>query len=377
MSFLSIRVNRVDYKFFKSAEVIRSIENAASTFSFEATAKKTSPDDFPIREWDKVEIFADGEVLLLTGYVEEYSINYSANNHTITVKGRSLTADLIDSAVLGAKRVFEPGSTFLSICETIAKDFKIDIEDLSDGLANVKIEEGASVEKGNSAFNFLLTLAKKHLLLLTDNEKGNLVITQASTEVSIHQLKNVLNNKNNNIKSANKRVNTSKLYSEYKFKGQLNPSVLDDVVTAKDISSQSGTAQDDDVKRTRILETYSKKESEGGSLTDQAKWEMGIRKAHSFNYHCVVQGFTSLGFDSLFTSFGAVLLWMSNKLYRITDGFSEMDGEYLCKRATYSYSLQNGSTTKLEFTLKNAYTLQSKKDTVTSKSSSSTLDTVQ
>ncbi len=343
---LSIRLNGVDFEGFTEAEVVRDLETAASTFSFSTTS--SNQQFIPIREGDAVEITADENFKILTGFVDGYGINYDSERHTIIVNGRSKTEDLIDSTV-GALKEFDE-INLVRLCEIVSKDFGILVINKAGNIKN--FTDFSSAETGQLAFDFLESFARKRQVLLTDDENGNLVLTRASTVLSPNSLVNLLNSEINNIKRGSRRVNIANLFNEYIAQSQQNPFNASEFETAEELSDQVGITKDNEIRDTRRFEFYAEETTESLTLKDRAKWEMSLRRARAFNYNCTVQGHSINN-----------TVWIPNLLHQIDDDFAQLHGQFLCNKVTYRYSLPpNGSETDLNFTLKNAYTLESDKD---------------
>jgi len=347
---LSIKLNGTDYVDFVSAAVSKNMETLTSAFSFVATA---SNDDFlPIREGDSIEVSADSSFKLLTGYVDSYAVRYNSTDHTIAVKGRSKLSDLVDSTV-GAIKEFDRIS-LQDLCGNVIDELGVDarVKNLAGDIA--VLEDIASAEVGQTAFAFLESFARKRQVLLNEDSSGDLNIIRASTDLSDNALKNIFGEPDNNILSASREIDISKLFNAYIAQGQLNPIDLTDETTVAELSGQFGTATDDEIRETRRYEFYSEETTDSFSLTDRAKWELGIRRARfGLVYKAVVQGHTYND-----------AVWEVNKLYQIDDEMCNIYDQLLCNKILYNFNLETGSTTELSFTNKNAYTLQADLDKI-------------
>lgn len=82
--------------------VSRALDHAAGDFSLGLTDKSRGPDGVtvPARLYCGAECrVAIGGDIVLTGYVDDVSISYTATSHAIRVSGRSKTCDLVDCSV--------------------------------------------------------------------------------------------------------------------------------------------------------------------------------------------------------------------------------------------------------------------------------------
>jgi prophage tail gpP-like protein len=81
---------------WQELRISRSIEAAASDFVFSCTLHpKMQMPDFKIFPGEPCMVRI-GEDVVLTGHVDDVSQSYDAHHRTVSISGRSLTADLID-----------------------------------------------------------------------------------------------------------------------------------------------------------------------------------------------------------------------------------------------------------------------------------------
>jgi prophage tail gpP-like protein len=349
---LSLFFNGLNYNGFTEAEVKRDIETGASSFSFTSTSSGNNV--LPMREGDKVQVFADDEFKILTGFIDEYDLSYTHKSHSTTVKGRSLTADIIDSTISSPKTFIDVG--FLQLCKDNVEEFGIEVisEIPEPSLRN--FEDIDDAKTGQKIFEFLELFARRRQVLLTDNENGNLIITRASSKLNPNSLRNIIGASDNNIIAGGRRVNLGQLYNTYIAQSQFNPLNVNDLgvdILPDFLSGELGQAIDTDIRAPRRYEFFTEETTDTFTLLDRARWEMSIRRARNFEYKCTVQGHSQNG-----------LGWNPNILHQIDDDFARIYGQFLCKSLTYRYSVDTGSLTDLVFTNKNAYTLQSEKDKI-------------
>lgn len=343
---LKVRLNGQDYTDFIGAAVARSMETAATAFTFTSTA---NPDNlFPIKNGDKVEILADGETVCI-GFVEDISVSYDAASHTITIKGRSLLADLVDSTV-GEIKEFEGQVNFEDIIRTVLDSLTlIDIKIINKAgkIENFSASDITSAETGQNAFDFLELYARKRQVLITTNGSGNLVIARAGQITSLARLKHMVGANDNNVLSATLRDNKADLFNRYTANSQLNPVNLKPGSNAKHITDQASSRFDTFIRKSRVFEFNAEESSDAFTLHDRAGWEANIRRARAKTYTAKVQGHSAGG-----------VVWEPNRLHRVDDDFTETHAKLLLKSVTYNYDLSGGSSTMLGFTNKFAYTLK-------------------
>lgn len=347
MSTILIEVNGIEYKNFKSASVSLQLDAIAGFFGFDAVSTKARP--LPIRQGDECRIVVDGEPVM-TGYIETVNVDYSSNNHSIGISGRSKTADIIDSTIntLEIKPPISLRSAILKVISHIGASI-----DVIDNVGTLKrfnqAEDILSPEVGQNAFDFIEKLARKRQVLLTTDGDGNIVITRSGTDLAPVALQNVIGGANNNIEGASVSYNQTSRYNKYIVASQMNPVALNlsGDASAKTISDQkSDQVIDSEIRTSRQLIIQAENASSAGQALDRAKWEANIRKTRSIVYSTTLPNFSEGG-----------KLWMPNQLTSIKDDFAGIDAEMLVNTVTFSLDT-SGASTDLAFVDKNAYTLK-------------------
>jgi len=349
---ISISLDGIEYDGWDEAYVERSIDNCASSFGFSTSSKEGKI--IPIQEGDLVRIYTDG-TLKTTGYIDSYEVGYDPKSHDIIIKGRSKTQDFIDSTVPSIKE-WENYSLY-NLCKTIAAEFNIDVIDLAnakDPFLNV-----IGAELGETCFDFVKKFAARRQVLLTDDEYGRLVLSAPSQDLSDLSLQNIIGSENNNIKSANRKTNLAELFGVYIAQIQGYPVDVTEFDTVQELIKTSEVVVDPEIRNTRLLEFFVDEIITINNIDivsdikQRAKWEMAMRRAKNFNYTATVAGHSYSGKQ-----------WVENMLYQIDDDFTNIKGQFFCNKIRWNYNLASGSTTTLNFTNKNAYTLQAERDKI-------------
>ena len=285
MSDFYLEVNGLRYQGFTDVNVVKSIENLAGQFTFSTTVKDgftsatesgitfltgnlgTLQNDLKVQ--DKVKIYID-DTLLISGFIEDLSIAYSADSHSISIAGRDKTGDLIDSSII-QKSYSQRG--FVKLIEMVLKDnghTSISVINDVANLSNLEANEIIKTEKGDSIATFLDRYAKKLQVLLITNEDGNLVITREGADLAIGALISEIKGYNNNILSANISVNTNERFRYIEVYSQSS----NDDYTASSVN-QSAIAIDSvirDTRRKRVtMSTATKKLKTTKNMTTRRK----------------------------------------------------------------------------------------------------------
>src|SRR6056297_2660353 len=102
---ITLEVNGIRYGNFTSINVYKSIETISGTFNFSATSDDVIV--FPIQAGATCKVLVDNTAII-TGFVENISVNYDSQSHNLQISGRDKTCDIIDSSVIGKKEFTGP-----------------------------------------------------------------------------------------------------------------------------------------------------------------------------------------------------------------------------------------------------------------------------
>ena len=347
---MTIKLNGIEYTNWKSATVTRSFETVAGGFSFVSTANENSV--FPVKRGDRVQISID-ENDVIDGYIEKITGAYSQDSHEINVAGRDKTCDLIDSSVKTIKE-FTGAVSIIDIIRNVLNSLglsNISVIDSTGGIQNFKNTDISSAEVGKNAFEFCELYARKRQVFLTSDGNGNIKISRATLNVAPVKLQNIINGKDNNIKSASFSFDDTGRYGTYEIQSQLNPYFLGAGDTPNNVVGQNGSARDGYIRSTRYLELNAEESSESQTCAERAAWEANIRRARSLTYQPIIPGHSLNGF-----------LIEPNLLIEVNDEFADIQATLFVRSVTYNQSAIGGSTTVIDMTYREAYTLQAEQD---------------
>ena len=351
---VSLIVNGIKFSGFTAASVTKALNSFTNTFDFDLTqqARTSSTGLFElttneIKLQDTCQVYI-GDTLVITGYVENLSIDYSASSHSIKISGRDRTGDLVDSSIIpksynGITNIIQLFKLVLSQNGfgfiDVVQDFT-NIPGLIDPLAATEV---VKAEEGETIFQFLDKYAKKVQVLLRTTADGNVQLTRESSFPLPTALISLKNNRRNNILNASVSMNTNDrfgiidVYAQSKIKQATSISV-----------SQKGQATDANIRSVRKKRLTYKVATEKSYLDLLAQWNVNIKKARASNYTCKVVGYRA---DK-----AGQFLWEPNFLVTIQDDKCYMDGSFLIESVTYSKSL-SGSTTDIKVVNSNSYNL--------------------
>lgn len=340
MNKIILEVNGIQYEGFTDITVNRSIENFCSEFSFATTVKEDEArviqNAFKVQ--DEVKIYIDSK-LIITGYIEDLDISYSADSHNIQLKGRDKTGDLIDSSIIEKTYTTRNFERLINIVLNDNGYTNIKVINNVGSLVFEKHEENKT-KKRDTIFEFLDHYAQKLQVLLTTNEEGNIVITREGTSKADGVLISEKNGKNNNILTASISITSKERFRFIEVYAQSdNDSFTENTINQKSIAEDK---QIRGVRRKRITLPIS---STNTSLARLAVWQLNLRRAKGQRYDCTIQGFYS-----------NKEIWRPNTLVQILDDKCQLNGEFLIQGISYQKS-SNGTFTTLSIVNKGAFTI--------------------
>ena len=363
------------YKDFIRGSVTSRLGQLCRTFSLEILVQPGTR--FPIALGDRCEIRIDTE-LVLTGFIEQIKGSGSSNKNKIEVKGRDITADLVDSDI-NIINDFNGNTSLKGIIEQVIRHIgaDIDVVDYSTGvnlfsevsrrgemtparftqlLVNTPFapEEGEGAiapEPGDNCFEYLNKLAAVKSVLLTSTPSGNLAMYRAGPEtitVDSPLVNKIGDTSRNNLLSYSFDYNNSKRYFQYKVSG--NYSVASQVFSLSTesenpkIVDQSGSDIDGLIRDSRRLVISNSKTGDSTQQQSRATWERDARISKSRKYKCSVQGFKNSEGD----------IWEVNTIVKVVDDYARIDDTFLVNQVTYNYSV-DGPRTAIELVSKDSY----------------------
>lgn len=330
----TLNVRGQKYAGWTDLSVTRSMEQLAHSFSLSLTDKWTTDGkSVPVVSGDICSI-AYGTKRVSTGYVDDDSKTYDANQRTQSFTGRSKTADLIDCSPARTSRKSWRKATLLSIAEQLCDPFNIAVTANVD--TGLKFSRFA-IEEGETVFAALERAARQRGVLMVTDGDGDLVFDRAgSTKVATTLKWGV------NILAGGATRSMRDRFSEYTVVCQSTGS--DELFGSN--TSIKRTSTDPGVERSRPITIMADTEDSGSELQKRADWERNVRAGRARRYTYTVQGWEHESG-----------LWTPNALVRVVDPEFDLDDELLIVSTTQRRSNQ-GTTTELSLTGKEAFDVQ-------------------
>jgi len=256
---------------------------------------------WPLMMGRECEVFIEDQ-LVLAGHIEDINIEYTFDQHSIVIAGRDKLGDLVD-----CHRAFDQRREWfdyrvINIIRAILAPFKFEIVvDSSATSAVNKVEEQFGFNDGDTIFETIRRICRKHYIIPVTYGDGKLVLTRSGNTYSHDSLLS-----GTNILRGGLRRSDRDRFSHYYMKGY---SIGFDEKTLSDFTHPKGDARDQLIARYRPFVFIEDTNTSFGGCTSRAKAEAALRAGNSIVYEFEVAGWLQ--------SNG--LLWQLNQLVRITD----------------------------------------------------------
>lgn len=310
-----LKVDGMLYGGWTSITITRSMEQVAGSFELAVSERWAGQDVVrPIRPGMTCSVLVDGAPVI-TGHVDDVSVDYDARSHTVTVSGRDATGDMVDCS---APSIQFSGRTLPGVARELCAPYGI----------GVKVEASCAAEfqrlknnEGDSVYETLEAAARVRAVLLLSDGLGNLVLSRVSSSRVPTPL--VLGS---NILSCSARFSGRDRYSIYTVKGQSSGS---DDWYGESAAQPAGQARDKGVGRHRPLTVLAEEQIDPAAAAERAQWERNVRYGRGRTMTITVRGWSHAGG-----------LWTPNRLVTVRDAFIGVDQTLLISGVTLSLSDQ-------------------------------------
>lgn len=352
---VSLRIDGDDYKYWSSVSITSELNTIAPAFSVGMMTKSLSFRG-GLKTGRSVTIKIGNDVVL-TGYIEQTPVSYSATSANVGIAGRSKTCDLIDCTVMvddpniSYEKPDTSNSNYVSCPQNAATEYKnVALETIIAQLImpyGIKLvnetkpltkKRNFSAKHEDTVLKALQNLTSTENLLFYGNEKGDLVVTEKGKLTADDAL--VLGQ---NILTGDASFDASKIYKYYRAVGQ------DKGATGKtghDASSHNYIAVDDNVSRTRLLTKKVQGAADTAKCKVTAEGDRDYNRDQYFKITYNVQGWRQ--------STGK--LWKINSLVDIKDDFLGIDTQRSQK--IFNLTENEGMTTTLDVIPPNGWRLE-------------------
>jgi len=180
-----LRIDGVDWAYWKSVEITRQMDAIAGTFSISLADRWVNgAQALPIAAGMECEVLI-GRDPVLKGYIDKSSPFFSAVDHGISISGRDKSADLVDCSA-----VHKPGHwmnvTVLQLAGILGQPFGVSVTaegDIGAPIPSFKLEQG------ETAFEALDRALKLREILACPDGAGGLVLLKVGARQNDTTLK--------------------------------------------------------------------------------------------------------------------------------------------------------------------------------------------
>lgn len=333
---IAVKLNGWRYSFWKSA----TIHTAIGEFAREVTLSVSdSPDaasaagnlymDSPIS------IICDDKTVL-TGYIDNVDINYNASGHTIVLRARSKTCDLVDCSYKGDAQFNGQSAhnTINAICRPFGIKVIWDCPDWTIGEMNANV--------GDTCAGIITEICKRGGVFYTDDADGNLIITKPTETPSVTTIYNKYSDAESNVLSATVKYSSRDRFSEYTVQSQdMTP---DDYDSAEISYMSGGTVRDPGVTRyrPRVVIAQTNQDSDTDTFSAELEYMSATAAAAEFDYQ--INGWRDDNGDIL----------TAGVFVNLADEFAHVDSKLIIKSVDLSISNTSGRTAQLKLVYPNA-----------------------
>lgn len=313
---ITVTIDGVRHTGWTSAEITRSLEQAAGTYRLAMTERdpgRVSPRAY--RPGAAATVEADGE-RVISGWVDAVRPRYDAGSHGIELAGRDAVGDLVDCSAAS-----EPGewrdARLDEIAAALAAPYGIRV--------TVEAHLGAAfrrfrIEEGETVYEALERGCRLRGVLPLSDGSGGLVLGRP-----VRSRAAVVLRRGETILSASGESDWRGRYGAYRVLGQQPGS---DFLGASQAAHVHGEATDPAVTRHRPLTVLAEQALDDAEAVERAAWEADVRAARARRLSVEVRGWRERG------ETGA--LWAPGRVVRVEDDWLGVRADLLVGAVRYT-----------------------------------------
>lgn len=271
-------------------------------------------------------------VPVITGFIDEATQSYDPNDHSLQIRGRDRTGDLVDCAAQTDGQAWE-GRTLLQIARDICKPFGVTVT-ATGAPGNPFMAQ--AVHPGETAFELLSRAARLRGVLCVSDSLGGLTITRAGTGRAERALK-----LGEGIIAGSRTSSHIERFRTYRVVGQDGAGEQFDSEAAQQILA---VAVDGDIRASRLTVLDPADAADVGAARQLAGWTKANRKARGERAEYTVRGWMD-----------GAKPWQPNTLVRVDDDWLGIHDAWLIATVTYALDDQGGEISQLSLTPADSY----------------------
>jgi prophage tail gpP-like protein len=319
---------------WEQVSISRTMEAGAGSFELAVSERFAQSGAVrPIRPLEACELRVGSDVLV-TGFVDEVTIQLDAGAHGIVIRGRDRLADLIDSAPDVTPAEWANVSLFDLVVQ-LARPFGISVRST---VPRGAVFSKVALNPGQRAFELIEKLCSYREVLPVSDGQGGLLLTRAGVDRIAYTLAEGVN-----VLEGSVTYSASERFSSYIVKGQAPTSGF----SSDQAGKAKGRATDSEltaIGRYRPLLIVASEATDLERCQRRARWEALTRAARGARVSLTVAGWR-LPDGSL---------WRPNTLVRVESDTLGVSGELLLTSVTFARGA-SGTTTALELMRADAF----------------------
>jgi len=276
-----LTVNGQVFGGWKEIELTRSLDVMAPAFEITCTDRwPGQPQQWPLQTGQAVKITESGE-LLVTGWIDEIEPRVQAEDHTVKVRGRGRTCDLVDCSAMNKPGTWK-GLTGDQIIAAICKPFGIGVTCTAPiGAAFPSF----ALQQGEACKDAIDRICQQRCWLPIETPTGDLLLAAPSANTAAGQL--MLGGPTGNIEIGEAKQSALERFSVYVVKGNRKGSNHDSGAVVSAVTAQ---ATDAAVTRYRPLMILSEDQATTGSAKTRAQFAATVRAGRGQTGKLTVSG---------------------------------------------------------------------------------------
>lgn len=333
---LTVIETGASYSAWSEVSISRSLNQVSATFSISMIDKwRDGRLAYEFKPGVKISIKLGRDPILI-GFIDALDVSVSNDDRTLSITGRDLTGDLVDSSAPTTPSEFK-NITIESLARKLCAPYQIGIVS---PLTPTKPFDKFSVKQGESVFAVLERAAKARGILLLSRFDGMLELKLPAyrSQPSAGTLAAGVN-----VVTADATYSETERFQKYRVISQTNSTGARRGKKATEIEA---TATDQGVARTREKTIIAEAALDVAGCQARANWEASVRAARSIDASVSVQGWrTQLG-----------KLWDVGQIVSVDIGFIGIEAKtMLVSSIDYQKNLSSGTTATLGLTRVDAY----------------------
>lgn len=343
---IEVQANNQIYDGFTEIVCNKSMDEFCGQFTLTASVQTQVFSEYPLRRGQQIKILVDSTVWM-TGRIEVITPSYDRERMVITMSGRDITSDVLDSTVGSNMSLEGPISLKKLIEQSLSLNgiTGITVVDKIGTLSDFSSTELIRPDFGANLFQYLESYAQSRQALLITNSQGQIEITRSQDNILNGKLRNKVGTENN-IESAKLTVDETDRFYKYNVSSQANFNVLSwEGESIQSATNRLGSATDSAIRTSKVLNIISKQPLNAADCQKRADWEANVRRARSTQYECDLDGHSIEG-----------TVIDINQIHSIDDDFANINSQMILSSVTLSTN-SDGNTATLIFKGRDAYTL--------------------